>query len=103
MSQLRTSQRYYAEYERALEKAVERPKSSPPSTTSLRTSSATSLQPTSPVAEWCHQMHMIQNRKYQWCEGCYPRPAPPTSTVKVPSQKVLQQSRRANEPGHAYQ
>ncbi|EXJ76069.1 uncharacterized protein A1O5_00577 [Cladophialophora psammophila CBS 110553] len=104
MSYAKPSSRYYADYERALEKAVERPRLSPPSSApSSRTSSATSLQPTSPVAEWCHQMHLIQKRKYDWCTGCYPKPPPVPSTVKIPSQKVLQQSRMGNEPGHAYQ
>ncbi|OAL31623.1 hypothetical protein AYO20_08166 [Fonsecaea nubica] len=104
MSHARASSRYYSDYERALEKASERPKTSPPSsTTSSRTSSATSLQPTAPVAEWCHQMHLIQQRKYDWCASCYPKPPPAPSSIRIPSQKVLQQSRMSNEPGHAYQ
>jgi len=109
-SQQQPQQRYYADYERSLRQGVERPKtdrnyrskSSPPSSnSSSRTSSATSLQPTSPVAEWCHQMHMIQQRKYDWCEGCHPKVQ--VSTLKVPSHKAMQAQRYSQEPSHAYQ
>ena len=104
MSQSKYSKRYYAEYERGLAKAAQQPKSTPPSSTnSSRTSSTTSLQPASPVAEWCHQIHMIQNKKYQWCEGCHPRPPPPPPTTRLPSQKMIQRSKHASEPSHAYQ
>ncbi|KIX00489.1 uncharacterized protein Z518_10629 [Rhinocladiella mackenziei CBS 650.93] len=100
MPQANSSIRYYAEYEHTLRKAHERSKSSPPSSaSSSRTSSAVSLQPTSSVAEWCHQMHMIQSRKYEWCQGCHPKPP----TLNVPSEKILRQQRINHEPGHAYE
>ncbi|KEF63205.1 uncharacterized protein A1O9_01182 [Exophiala aquamarina CBS 119918] len=100
-------QRYYADYERTFRQPINKPssdrsKSSPPtSNSSSRTSSSTSLQPTSPVAEWCHQMHMIQQRKYDWCDGCHPKVQ--VSTLKVPSQKAMQAQRYNQEPSHAYQ
>ncbi|KAJ4506362.1 hypothetical protein HRR83_003095 [Exophiala dermatitidis] len=100
-----SSQRFYADYEKSIQGTNERskPKSTNTSATSSaassRTSSAVSLEPSAPVAEWCHQLHQIQNRQYEWCQGCYPK----VSTLKVPSQKILRQQRTNHEPGHAYQ
>ena len=74
--------------------------SGPVSSSSSR--SSMNLEPAPHVAEWCHQMHMMQNRKYEWCNGCHPRVfvTPPN----MPSEKVMQQIRRTgNEPSHAYQ
>lgn len=45
--------------------------SAPVSTASSR--SSFDLEPTTPVAMWCHQMHIMQGRGYDWCQGCFPR------------------------------
>ncbi|KIW50889.1 hypothetical protein PV05_09667 [Exophiala xenobiotica] len=104
-----SNNRYYSNYHQALQKAYEKPRSSKSTSTSSasatssasssRTSSAVSLQPTEHIGEWAHQVHMIQNRKYEWCQGCHPR----VSTLQVPSQKVLHQHRIMNQPSHAYE
>jgi hypothetical protein len=44
-------------------------------------------------------VHMMQARKYEWCQGCHPK----VSTLQVPSQKVLHQHRIMNQPSHAYE
>lgn len=46
--------------------------SNPVSVASSR--SSFDLEPSGPVAEWCHQMHIMQSRRYDWCAGCFPRP-----------------------------
>lgn len=69
------------------------------STSSSR--SSMNLEPTAPVAEWCHQMHMIQNRKYDWCNACHPKTIA-TPTI-MPSERLMQQRRMSHEPTHAYQ
>ncbi|KIV94608.1 hypothetical protein PV10_02359 [Exophiala mesophila] len=99
--------KHYTEFDNALKKVDENTstghKSTPSSSTSsTRTTSATSLEPTTAVAEWCHQMHLMQHRKYDWCEGCHPKVQ--LAPLKVPSQKVVQrQIRSRQEPTHAYQ
>ncbi|KIW42080.1 uncharacterized protein PV06_05664 [Exophiala oligosperma] len=75
-------------------------KSTPASSaSSSRTCSAASLAPTEPVAEWAHQVHLMQNRRYDWCQGCHPK----VSTAQIPSQKILQKHFQNHEPYHAYQ
>ncbi|KPI39532.1 uncharacterized protein AB675_3526 [Cyphellophora attinorum] len=48
--------------------------SNPVSVASSR--SSFEIEPSGPVAEWCHQMHIMQARKYDWCSACFPRPVP---------------------------
>jgi hypothetical protein len=104
------------------------------SPTSSRSSSASNmnLEPAPHVAEWCHQMHLIQNKKYDWCHGCHPRvilaAAHPSSledgdgdgmcrekekgdkrvswegeSQREQRDRMVTARRRGNEPGHAYQ
>ena len=72
---------------------------SPPVSTSSSRSSL-NLEPREDVAEWCHQMHMMQKRRYDWCNACYPSPAAP---LAVPSHRVMQSVRTSREESHAYQ
>ena len=70
--------------------------------------SSMNLEPAPHVAEWCHQMHMIQNRKYEWCHGCHPRivVTPPASvglSGNMSSEKMLQYQQRRSEPTHCYE
>ncbi|KIV78298.1 hypothetical protein PV11_10027 [Exophiala sideris] len=102
-----SSNRFYANYEQGLQNSSDRTyKPSKPSplssASSSRTTSAVSLQPLQPtedIAEWAHGIHVIQNRKYEWCQSCHQKP----TTIQVPSEKILQQHRMNNQPGHAYQ
>ena len=72
---------------------------SPPVSTSSSRSSL-SLEPREDVAEWCHQMHMMQRRRYDWCHGCHPSPA---ALSAVPSYRIMQNVRSSREESHAYQ
>lgn len=83
--------------------------SNPVSNASSRTSF--DLEPTGPVAEWCHQMHIMQQRRYDWCQSCYPRPVTvsPTAAIdeatmeQLRTQRMAERLRREREAGHAYQ
>lgn len=85
--------------------------SNPVSTSSSRTSF--DLEPTSPVAEWCHQMHIMQHRRYDWCQACYPRPvqvAPEPeaeevtmAVIEARRAQMIERMRREREAAHAYQ
>jgi hypothetical protein len=84
--------------------------SNPVSTASSR--SSFELEPTSAVAEWCHQMHIMQRRRYDWCQACYPRPvqvAAPTeeevtmAMVEARRAQMVERVRRERQAAHAYQ
>jgi len=79
-------------------KALSTTASPPVSTSSSR--SSLNLEPREDVAEWCHQMHMMQKRRYDWCNACYPSP---TAPLAVPSHRVMQSVRLSREESHAYQ
>ncbi|ETN38557.1 uncharacterized protein HMPREF1541_06593 [Cyphellophora europaea CBS 101466] len=86
--------------------------SNPVSTCSSRTSF--DLDPSGPVAEWCHQMHIMQSRRYDWCQACYPRPVQPVSeaalqqaaeeqAVEARRLLMVQRVQRQRAAAHAYQ
>jgi hypothetical protein len=87
------------------------PHSNPVSASSSR--SSFELEPTSVVAEWCHQMHIMQSRRYDWCQACYPRAvqqvAAPTeeevtmAMIEARRAQMVERLRREREAGHAYQ
>lgn len=85
--------------------------SNPVSTSSSRTSF--DLELTSPVAEWCHQMHVMQERRYDWCQACYPRPVQPAqqpeaeevtmAMIEARRAQMVERMRRERQAAHAYQ
>jgi hypothetical protein len=82
--------------------------SNPVSNASSRTSF--DLEPSGPVAEWCHQMHIMQQRRYDWCQSCYPRPIAHAASMsedmqadQLRTQRMAERLRREREAGHAYQ
>ena len=87
--------------------------SNPVSTASSR--SSFELEPTGAVAEWCHQMHIMQRRRYDWCQACYPRPVQAAAPVAPSEEEVtmamvearraqmVERVRRERQAAHAYQ
>ena len=70
-----------------------------PKTSPSSSHSHSDLDLASPIAEWCHAMHLSQRRSYWWCNRCFPKSQP----LHVPEQKILRREDNRHQPSHGYQ
>lgn len=64
---------------------------------------AQEIVPTSDVAEWAHQMHVLQGKSHWWCQGCFPKDvSEPLQIPKAVERAITGRRVRIAEPSHCY-